>query len=190
DRMIDLLAGASLPDNSDAHTQLVEDMIRIFESQRLISLATIFELVDHLESLAKGEKVNSALITKTAARIAEIQLPRAALSGLEKNALSFGYWSERHIEAQRKLNLRAMIDRAATDPKKLDDIRALMAPFLRDTLVGLNYLHYAPPGAQGLSPNPLFVGSANFTGLQGADATWKETEVLGSGWPSSAGGHV
>jgi hypothetical protein len=190
DRMVDLLAGTAAADTSDAHNQLVEDMIRIFESQRLISLTDIFSLVDHLESLAKGEKVNSALITKTAARIAEIQLPRAALSGLEKNALSFGYWSERHIEAQRKLNLRAMIDRAATDPKKLDDIRALMAPFLRDTLVGLNYLHYAPPGAQVLYTNPLFVRSHDFIGLQGSNQTWKVTEVLGTGWPSSAGGKL
>jgi hypothetical protein len=191
DRMIDLLAGtAAESDNSDAHTQLVEDMIRIFESQRLISLTDIFSLVDHLEGIAKGEKTNSALITKTAARISEIQLPRAALSGLEKNALSFGYWSERHIEAQRKLNLRAMIDRAATDPKKLDDIRALMAPFLRDTLVGFNYLHYAPPGAQVLYTNPLFVRSHDFIGLQGSNQTWKVTEVLGTGWPSSAGGKL
>ena len=190
DRMVDLLAGTAQPDSSDAHNQLVEDMIRIFESQRLISLTDIFSLVDHLEGLAKGEKVNATLINKTAARISEIQLPRAALSGPEKNALSFGYWSERHIEAQRKLNLRAMIDRAATDPKKLDDIRALMAPFLRDTLVGLNYLHYAPPGAQVLYTNPLFVRSHDFIGLQGSYQTWKVTEVLGTGWPSSAGGKL
>ncbi len=137
-------------------------MIRIFESQRLISLATIFELVDHLESVAKGEKVNTALINKTAARIGEIQLPRAALSSVEKNTLSFGYWSEKHIEMQRKVNLRALIDRAATDPKKLDDVRGLLAPFLRDTLVGLNYVHYAPPGAQVLYTNPLFVRSHDF----------------------------
>ena len=190
DRMIDLLAGTAEADMSDAHNQLVEDMIRIFESQRLISLTDIFGLVDHLEGAAKGEKANSPLIAKTAARISEIQLPRAALSGLEKNALSFGYWSERHIEAQRKLNLRAMIDRAATDPKKLDDIRALMAPFLRDTLVGFNYLHYAPPGAQVLYTNPLFVRSHDFIGLQGSNQTWKVTEVLGTGWPSSAGGKL
>ena len=190
DRMIDLLAGTSQPDSSDAHTQLVEDMIRIFESQRLISLADIFGLVDHLESLAKGEKVNSALITKTASRIAEIQLPRAPLSGLEKNSLSFGYWSEKHIELQRKLNLRALIDRAATDPKKLDEIRGLMAPFLRDSLVGLNYVHYAPPGAQVLYTNPLFVRSHDFIGLPGTNQTWKATEVAGTGWPSSAGGKL
>lgn len=190
DRMIDLLAGTAESDNSDAHNQLVEDMIRIFESQRLISLTDLFGLVDQLEGLAKGEKVNAALINKTAARISEIQLPRAALSGIEKNALSFGYWSERHIEAQRKLNLRAIIDRAPTDPKKLDDVRGLMAPFLRDTLVGLNYMHYAPPGAQVLYTNPLFVRSHDFIGLQGSNQTWKTTEVLGTGWPSSAGGKL
>ena len=110
DRMLDLLAGTSLPDTSDAHNQLVEDMIRIFEAQRLISLSSIFDLVDQLESLAKGEKANSALITKTAARISEIQLPRNSLSGSERNALSFGYWPEKHIEAERKLTLRAFID--------------------------------------------------------------------------------
>jgi hypothetical protein len=190
DRMLDLLAGTSQPDTSDTHNQLVEDMIRIFEAQRLISLSSIFDLVDQLESMAKGEKANNALITKTAARISEIQLPRSSLSGTERNALSFGYWPEKHIEAERKLTLRAFIERAGTDPKKLDEIRALMAPFLRDTLMGLNYVHYAPPGAQVLYANPLFVRSHDFIGVQGANGTWKETEVLGSGWPSSAGGKL
>jgi hypothetical protein len=190
DRMLDLLAGTSEPDTSDAHNQLVEDMIRIFEAQRLISLSSIFDLVDQLESVAKGEKANNALITKTAARISEIQIPHNSLSGTERNALSFGYWSERHIEAERKLTLRAFIDRAGSDPKKLDEIRMLMAPFLRDTLMGLNYVHYAPPGAQVLYTNPLFVRSHDFVGVQGNNGTWKDTEVLGSGWPSSAGGKL
>jgi hypothetical protein len=191
DRMLDLLAGTAQPDTSDAHNHLVEEMIRIFEAQRLISLTSLFDLVDHLERLAKGEKVDSALITKTASRISEIQLPRSSLSSVEENSLSFGYWSEKHIEAERKLNLRAFIDRAGADPKKLDDVRGLMAPFLRDTLIGLNYVHYAPPGAQVLYTNPLFVRSHDFIGLQGnVTSTWKETEVLGSGWPSSAGGKL
>jgi len=190
DRMIDLLAGTAQSDMSDAHNQLVEEMIRIFEAQRLISLTSIFDLVDSLESLAKGEKVNNTLITKTAARISEIQLPRNSLSGPENNSLSFGYWPEKHIEAERKLNLRAFIDRAGNDPKKLDEVRGLMAPFLRDTLMGLNYVHYAPPGAQVLYANPLFVRSHDFVGLQGTNGTWKETEVLGNGWPTSAGGKL
>jgi hypothetical protein len=190
DRMLDLLAGTSQPDTSDTHNQLVEDMIRIFEAQRLISLTSIFDLVDQLESVAKGEKANNALITKTAARISEIQLPRDSLSGTERNSLSFGFWPEKHVEAERKLTLRAFIERAGTDPKKLDEIRPLMAPFLRDTLMGLNYIHYAPPGAQVLYANPLFVRSHDFVGVQGNSAAWKTTEVLGSGWPSSGGGKL
>jgi hypothetical protein len=190
DRMLDLLAGTSQSDMSDAHNQLVEDMIRIFEAQRLISLTSIFDLVDQLESLAKGQKVNNALITKTAARISEIQIPRNSLTSPENNSLSFGYWPEKHIEAERKLNLRAFIDRAGADPKKIEDVRGLMAPFLRDTLIGLNYAHYAPPGAQVLHTNPLFVRSHDFIGLQGAHGTWKETEVLGNGWPASSGGKL
>jgi hypothetical protein len=189
DRMMDLLAGSN-SDGSDTQTQLVESMIRIFEAQRLISLTSLFDLVDNLERVAKGDKANMALVNKTAGRIAEIQLPRASLSSVEKNSLSFGYWSEKHIEVQRKLNLRSLIDKASTDPKKLDDVRSLFAPFLRDTLVGLTYVYYAPPGAQILRTNPLFVRSHDFIGLPGTNESWKPTEVLGNGWPSSAGGKL
>ena len=35
------------------------------------------------------------------------------------------------------------------------DARGLVVPFLRDTLVGLNYAYYEPPGAQILLNNPL-----------------------------------
>lgn len=190
DRMIDLLAGTSQNDASDAHNQVVEEMIRIFEAQRLISLSSIFDLVDQLESLARGEKINNALLTKTAARISEIQLPRTSLSGAERSALSFGFWPEKHIETERKVTLRAFIEKAGHDPKKLDEIRSLMAPFLRDTLVGLNYVHYAPPGAQVLYTNPLFVRSHDFVGVQGISSTWKDTELSGNGWPTSAGGKL
>jgi hypothetical protein len=190
DRMVDLLAGAARPVDVDTHRLVVQNMMQIFEAQRLISLQTIFDLADNLESVTRGEKVNTALMAKLASRIAEIQLPRAALSTVEKNSLAFGYWTERHVEAQRRVNLRAAIDKAANDPEKLKDIRGQLAPFLRDTLVGLNYVHYAPPGAQILQTNPLFVRTHDFLGVQGTNQTWRATEVFGSGWPSSAGGRL
>ncbi len=190
DQMMDLMAGSAAPADADSHSQLVQEMIRIFEAQRLISLQTLFELADNLESVSKGGKVDTALVGKLASRISEIQLPRAQLSSTEKNSLAFGYWTERHIDAQRKVNLRAAIDKAAGDAEKLKDIRGLLSPFLRDTLVGLNYVHYAPPGAQILHTNPVFVRSHDFIGLSGASQTWKATEVFGSGWPASAGGRL
>jgi hypothetical protein len=190
DRLIDLLAGSVAPSDGDSHRLLVQNMIQLFEAQRLIPLSTLFDLADHLTAIGKGEKLNPVLVNKLSARISEIQLPRAALSTVEKNALAFGYWTEKHIEAQRKANVRAAIDRTANDPEKLADLRGQLAPFLRDTLVGLNYVHYAPPGAQILLTNPLFVRSHDFLGVQGSQQTWRTTEVFGSGWPSSAGGRL
>ena len=81
--------------------------------------------------------------------------------------MGFGYWTDKHIDAERKLNLRAAIEKAAGDAEKLKDVRGLLAPLLRDTLVGFNYAHYAPPGAQILYTNPLFVRSHDFLGMQG-----------------------
>ncbi len=86
--------------------------------------------------------------------------------------------------------MRALIDKAQGNPEKLKDIRGALAPFLRDTLVAYNYVHYAPPGAQILYTNPLFVRSHDFIGMQGAIHTWKATEMLGTGWPSNGGGRL
>ncbi len=190
ERLMDLLAGAADAVDGEAHALMVQEMVRIFEAQRLVSLNTLFELADNLESVSRGEKLNPALAARLASRIQEINLPRSGLTGAEKNAFAMGYWTERHIDAQRKLNLRAAIERAAADPEKLADLRGNLAPILRDTLVGLNYIHYAPPGAQLLLTNPIFVRSHDFVGLQGANQTWKFTEVLGTGWPSSGGGRL
>ena len=82
------------------------------------ALDTLFQLADNLENVAKGEKLNTALAARLASRISEITLPRAPLSGAEKNALAFGYWTEKHIDAERKLNLRAAIDKAAEQSRE------------------------------------------------------------------------
>lgn len=190
DRMIDLLAGSAKTEDVETQTALVQDMIRVIEAQRLVSLKALGDLAAHLESLGKGGKLDPGIIQRVSGRLSEIQLPRAGLSGVEKNALIFGYWSERHIENQRKLNLRAMVERAGADAAKLADVKGALAPLLRDTLVGLNYAHYAPPGAQILYTNPVFVRSHDFLGLQGASQTWRQTEVVGSGWPASSGGRL
>jgi hypothetical protein len=192
ERLLGLLAGSASPRDADAdaHALVVQDMMRIFEAQRLVSLNTLFELGDNLERVSRGEKLDAALVARLATRIAEVQLPRASLSGIEKNALSFGYWTEKHVEAQRKLNLRLAVEKAGSDAEKLRDLRGALAPFLRDTLVGMNYAHYAPPGAQILYTNPLFVRGHDFLGMQATPQTWKQTEVYGSGWPASAGGRL
>ncbi len=188
ERILDLLAGSSV--DTEAHDQVMQELMRILEAQRIISLDTLFQLADHLESIAKGEKLNPALVNKLSSRISEIQLPRASLSANEKNAMGFGYWTERHIDAERKINLRAAVEKAAADPEKLKDVRGALAPLLRDTLLAFNYAHYAPPGAQVLYTNPVFVRSHDFLGMQGTNHTWRPTEMYGTGWPSNGGGRL
>jgi hypothetical protein len=190
ERLIDLLAGVGSPSDTESHTALVQEMIRILQAQRILQLSVLFDLADHLESLSRGEKLNTALVNRLASRVAEIQLPRSSLTGVEKNAYAFGYWTEKHVEQQRKLNMRAVIERAAGDAEKLKSARGLLAPFLRDTLVALNYAHYAPPGAQILFTNPLFARGHDFLGVQGSNHTWRGTELFGTGWPSSGGGRL
>jgi hypothetical protein len=110
-----------------------------------------------------------------------MQLPRASLTSAEKNAMSFGFWVDQRIDRQRKMNLRAMVEKAAGNPEKLDAIRGQLAPLLRDTLLAFNYAYYAPPGAQILYTNPSFVRSHDFVGMDGARQTWRTTDVLGWG---------
>jgi hypothetical protein len=193
DHMMDLLAGTKAAGEgalSDAHTQMIQDMTRVFEAQRLVSLDTIFTLADRLEAAAAGQKLDNATVIRLAGRITEIQLPRTALATRDRTESSVGYWTDRHIEGERKLNLRAATDKAGADPQKLREVRASLAPMLRDTLVGLNYVHYAPPGAQVLFTNPAFVRNHDFYGSSTHQATWLATEVLGSGWPANAGGRL
>jgi hypothetical protein len=193
DHMMDLLAGTKAAGEgalSDSHTQMIQDMTRVFEAQRLVSLDTIFTLADRLEAAASGQKLDSATVIRLAGRITEIQLPRTALSTRDRTESSTGYWTDKHIDAERKLNLRSAIDKAGADPQKLRDVRGSLAPVLRDTLVGFNYVHYAPPGAQVLFTNPSFVRMHDFFGSSAHPATWLSTEVMGTGWPANAGGRL
>ncbi|HEV2201636.1 MAG TPA: hypothetical protein VGR73_17585 [Bryobacteraceae bacterium] len=191
DHVLDLLAGTKPTagaDLSEAQQQMLQDMTRAFEAQRLVSLETLFSLADRLDGT--DQKTDPAQTAKLAARISEIQLPRGSLTIRERTEMSVGYWNDRHIDFERKTNLRALIDKAGSDPQKLRDVRGALAPHLRDTLVGLVYIHYAPPGAQILYTNPLFVRNHDFFGAPDRQRTWSPTDVFGNGWPANAGGRL
>jgi len=67
-----------------------------------------------------------------------------------------------------------------------------VANFLRDTLVGLNYAYYEPPGAQILHHNPLFVRSHDFAGdtVIGLGRLWQAPQLFGAGSPAGGGAHL
>jgi hypothetical protein len=190
ERMADLLAGAADSDDVETRQELEEQMLRILDAQRLVSLDTLFQLSDLLESGQRPDKAAAAQLAKLTGRIAELPLPRSPLSGNERNSMSFGFWTEKHLEAERKLNLRLAVEKAAGDPARLKEVPELLVPLLRDSLLGLSYAYYAPPGAQVLLTNPVFVRSHDFIGGEGQTHMWKSTEPYGSGWPSNGGGRL
>lgn len=161
-----------------------EQFLRIFDTQRLLPIDDLFALANHSTSTATDAKLIAAIKSQLS-RFQESESMRSSLSTEEKSMLTLGYWSERHIEQERKLDLDTL--EKGTEKK---DARALLAPFLRDSLVGMLYCYYAPPGAQLLRTNPVLVRSHDFIGAQGMAMEWRSTEITGSGWPASAGGRL
>lgn len=186
ERLVDLLTGASESDDAETRQSMQEEIVRVLDAQHIVSLDTLFQLADLLE---KG-KPNMQMVAKLSAKISEVPIPRPPLSANERNAMGFGYYTDKHLEAERRLNIRLAAEKAAGDPAKLKEDVGMMAPVLRDTLLALNYAHYAPPGAQILYTNPVFVRSHDFIGGEGQSHMWRTAEPYGTGWPSNAGGRL
>ena len=190
DHFMALLAGSLNPRDVATHEEVLAVMSAHFEAQKLAPLDMVFDVAEHLTELARGAEMNTAVINRLETRLSEIELHREGLTSVERTAASPDVYTERHIQQQRKLRLLAEIRKAAGSPEKLRGLRADLTPLLRDTLVGFNYIHYAPPGAEIIRANPLFVRSHHFLEVGGINATWKETDVYGAGWPASAGGRL
>jgi len=82
--------------------------------------------------------------------------------------------------------------RPAGSRAQLEAARAQLAPLLRDTLVGLSYAYYEPPGAQILHINPLFVRSHDFLGISvvGSERIWQAPTLMGAGVSAGGGGYL
>ena len=121
----------------------------------------------------------------------EFELPRPIFTGSEKTAGLPIVYTSRHAELQVRTDLTEII-RSPSSPAQLEAARARLTPFLRDTLVGLNYAYYEPPGAQVLHNNPLFVRSHDFTAssVQGIEHVWDAPELVGVGVTAGGGAYL
>jgi len=182
EQLVEYLVGKLHGPDSSAPFSPAENFLRVFDAQRLVPLDSLFALGDRKGNLDPKTLKN---INAQIERVTETEGVRSSLSSEERNSFAVGYWSTRHIDQERKLNLDKVLK--GTDKK---DVREALAPFVRDSLVGLLYSYYAPVGAQLLLTNPQFVRSHDFIGPENSAATWRVTEVAGSGWPASAGGRL
>ena len=182
-QLLELLVGKFRPARNDEPSCPAESFLRVLDAQLLASLDDLFAVADHASKPADSKIIKS--IDEQIGRLQENQSLRSSLSANERNSFAIGYWSDRHIEQERKVNIEKLVN--SSDRK---DIRDSLAPFMRDSLVGLLYAYYAPPGAQLLLTNYSLVRSHDFIGPENAPSEWVSTDVAGSGWPENAGGRL
>jgi hypothetical protein len=186
--LVDLLAGPpqESPNSRKIRAVLAHRIQTVLDDQRLTSLDTLAELGDRLHALTHGQTSTERLLA-LAGELREFEMPRPIFTKQEKIEWAPGVTGPRHTEVQVRTDLAKLIQQPAS-PAKLESARGLLAPFLRDTLVGLNYAYYEPPGSQILHINPLFVRSHDFSGqtIIGDKYLWQAPSLFGQG--ESAGG--
>ena len=192
DQVVDLLTGPSQdsPDGRRVHQELARRIRAVMDDQRLVSLDTLFRLYDGLDEMAHGAAIGNTLLP-LAADLREFEMPRPIFTEGEKTSWSPMVYTSRHAELQVRTDLTKII-RSPGSPAQLEDARGRLAPFLRDTLVGLNYAYYEPPGAQVLHNNPLFVRSHDFaaSSVQGVEHVWGPPTLVGIGVTAGGGAYL
>lgn len=192
DKIIDLLAGPAQDGTAgrQMHREVAARIRSVLDDQRLVSLDTLVTLGDALKEQARGKKPEEYVVL-LAGETQEFQMPRPIFSMGERDEWAAGIYNNHHTDVQMKTNLAKVLTSSNASPKQIEEARGHLASFLRDTLVGLNYAYYEPPGAQALHNNPLLVRSHDFAGdtLSGLKSLWQAPEVLGEGSPAGGGAH-
>ena len=191
DQIIDLLAGPEGPGVTErVHLEIAKRIHSVMDGQRLVPLDTLLALDEGLKRVGAGEVQGSTLLT-LAGELREFEMPRPIFTSSERTEWAAGIYNNRHTELQMQTDLTKVLKSQASRAK-LEEARGQLAPFLRDTLVGLNYAYYEPPGAQLLRINPLFVRSHDFSGdsVTGIEGLWRAPELFGEGSPAGGGAHL
>ena len=192
DEILALLAGPQQqsPDGQRMHQEMANRMGSVLADQRLTSLDTLMALAAGLQSMAQGKPASRQMLA-LAGELREFEMPRPIFTKREKIEWAPGVYSNPHAELQLKTDLTKVIKEPANHAQ-LESARGQLTPFFRDTLVGLNYAYYEPPGAQVLHVNPLFVRSHDFSGetLMGAERLWQAPQLLDAGSPAGGGAYL
>jgi len=197
DQLFALLAGPEqyTKEAQQLRSEMAGRMRQVIDDQRLVSLDTLISLGDGLDQMAKGSDVAESLLP-LAGELREFEMPKPLFTKNERTEFAEGLYSNRHTALQMRTDLIKIIKSSAS-PSELIQAHALLTPFLRDTLVGLNYAYYEPPGAQMIHNNPLFVRSHDFSGgeysgeaASASDQVWRSPRIFGRGWTASGGAHL
>jgi hypothetical protein len=192
DEIIELLAGPrqNTPEGKQIHRELAIRVRAVLDDQRLVSLDTLLMVGDGLSEKARGKQPPEYMI-RLAGQTREFEMPRPIFTSGERSEWAAGVYNNHHTDVQMKSDIPKVLKSTTASPAQIEEARGQLASFLRDTLVGLNYAYYEPPGAQALHNNPLFVRSHDFAGetVSGMKTLWQAPELLGQGSPAGGGAH-
>jgi hypothetical protein len=192
DEIIELLAGPlqNNPDGRQMHREIAARIRSVLDDQRLVSLDTILTVGDGLSEKARGKQPAEYVIL-LAGQTREFEMPRPIFTNGERTEWAAGIYNNHHTDVQMRTDLPKVLKSSKASRAQIDEARGQLASFLRDTLVGLNYAYYEPPGAQALHNNPLFVRSHDFAGetVEGMKTLWQSPELMGQGSPAGGGAH-
>lgn len=192
DELIDLLAGPrqNTPEGKQMHREVAAKIRSVLDDQRLVSLDTLVTVGDALTEEAHGKRPPEYVIL-LAGQTREFEMPRPIFTNGERTQWSSGIYNNHHTDLQMRTDLPKILKSTTASESQIEEARGQLASFLRDTLVGLNYAYYEPPGAQALHNNPLFVRSHDFSGetVAGMKTLWQAPELLGAGSPAGGGAH-
>lgn len=192
-QIIDRLAGPeqTSADGKRVHDRLAARIRAALEDQQLVSLDTLFALSDGLVGMARNGGRQSSDMLALAEELRGFEMPRPVFTNGEKASWAPQVYTTHHIELQVQTDLAKVITSQPT-PTQLEKARGQLSPFLRDTLVGLNYAYYEPPGAQILHANPLFVRAHDFLSISviGSESVWRPPQVIGAGVSAGGGAYM
>jgi hypothetical protein len=193
DELIELLAGAhqTTPEAQQIHATIANGIRSVLDDQRLVSIDTLFALDDGLKNTEGGVTGNKDQLVALAGELREFEMPRPIFTNSERSEWAAGTYNNRHTDMQMRTDLVKVI-KSNPSTKQLEAARGQLATFLRDSLVGMNYAYYEPPGSQVLHNNPLFVRSHDFSGetVVGIERLWGAPHLYGEGSPAGGGAHL
>ncbi len=192
DEVIALLAGPkqNSPEGQQVRQELAKKIRSVLDAQRLVSLDTLFALGDGLNQMAQGKALAETLLP-LAGELQEFEMPKPLFTTGERAEWAYRLYKNPHTQLEMQTDLTKII-KSPGSPNELAAARGQLVPFLRDSLVGLNYAYYEPPEAQMLNNNPLFVRSHDFSEemTTGRDRAWQSPHLEGRGYAASGGAHL
>ncbi|MGA8623097.1 MAG: hypothetical protein WB660_31795 [Candidatus Sulfotelmatobacter sp.] len=192
DEIIESLAGPrqTTAEGIRVHHEVANRIRSVMDGQRLVSLDTLLALGDALREKGQGKSADEFAIHQ-AGEIREFEMPRPIFTSGERTEWAAGIYNNHHTDVQMRTDVAKVLKSPAPSPAQLEEARGQLASFLRDTLVGLNYAYYEPPGAQVLHINPLLVRSHDFSAetVGGIKTVWQAPLLFGQGSPAGGGAH-